>query len=123
MQSYPIHMHNVVLFLVSSWKQTFDAHRVVSVADRAWENIDLTISSLWVRHPILITSTFGKCYDDSLHLKIIKYSTTRPARHIAREGVLPSIFTFMWDRSWANWLLANSTPPAALENRNEEGKI
>ena len=27
-----------------------------------------------------------------------EYSTARPARHIAREGVLPSIFTFMWDR-------------------------
>ena len=28
-----------------------------------------------------------------------EYSTAHPARHIAREGVLPSIFTFMWDRS------------------------
>ena len=27
-----------------------------------------------------------------------EYSTAHPARHIAREGVLPSIFTFMWDR-------------------------
>ena len=71
MQSYPLHTHNVVLFLVSSWKQTFGVRRVVSVADRAWENIDLTFSSLWVRHSILITSTFGNCYDDSLHLGII----------------------------------------------------
>ena len=38
-------MHNVVLFLVSSWKQTFDAHRVVSVADRTWESICSTFSS------------------------------------------------------------------------------
>ena len=71
MQSYPLHTHNVVLFLVSSWKQTFGVRRVVSVADRTWENIDLTFSSLWVRHSILITSTFGNCYDDSLHLGII----------------------------------------------------
>ena len=41
MQSYPLHTHNVVLFLVSSWKQTFVARRVVLVEDRAWENIDL----------------------------------------------------------------------------------
>ena len=34
-QSYPLHTHNVVLFLVASWKQTFGACRVVSVADRA----------------------------------------------------------------------------------------
>ena len=27
-----------------------------------------------------------------------EYSTARPARHIARDGVLPSIFTFMSDR-------------------------
>ena len=27
-----------------------------------------------------------------------EYSTARPTCHIAREGVLPSIFTFMWDR-------------------------
>ena len=70
MQSYPLHTHNVVLFLVASWKQTFGAR--ISVADRARENIDLTFSSLWVRHSILITSTFGNCYDDSLHLGIIK---------------------------------------------------
>jgi len=49
----------------------FGVHRVVSVVDRAWENIDLTFSSLGVRHSILITSTFGNCYDDSLHLGII----------------------------------------------------
>ena len=72
MQSYPLHTHNVVLFLVSSWKQTFGVRRVVPVADRTWENIDLTFSSLWVRHSILITSTFGNCYDDSLYLGIIK---------------------------------------------------
>ena len=71
MQSYPLHTHNVVLFLVSRWKQTFGVRRVVSVADRTWENIDLTFSSLWVRNSILITSTFGNCYDDSLHLGII----------------------------------------------------
>ena len=71
MQSYPLHTHNIVLFLIASWKQTFDVRRVVSVADRAWENIDITFSSLWVRHSILITSIFGKCYDDSLHLGII----------------------------------------------------
>ena len=34
MQSYPLHTHNVVLVLVSSWKQTFGVHRVISVADR-----------------------------------------------------------------------------------------
>ena len=73
MQSYPLHTHNIVLFLVSSWKQTFGVRRVVSVADRAWENIGLTFSSLWVRHSILITSTFGNCYDDSLHLVIITH--------------------------------------------------
>ena len=72
MQSYPLHTHNVVLFLVSSWKQTFSVRRVVLVADRAWENIDIIFSSLWVRHFILITSTFGNFYDDSLHLGIIK---------------------------------------------------
>ena len=72
MQSYPLYTHNVVLFLVSSWKQTFGVRRVVSVADRTWENIDLTFSSLWVRHSILITSTIGNFYDDSLHLGIIK---------------------------------------------------
>ena len=71
-QSYPLYTHNTVLFLVSSWKQTLGTRRVVSVADRAWENIDLTFSSLWVRHSILITSTFGNCYDESLHLGIIK---------------------------------------------------
>ena len=32
MQSYPLHTHNVVLFLVSTWKQTFGVRRVVSVA-------------------------------------------------------------------------------------------
>ena len=42
-----------------------------------------------------------------------EYSTARPARHIAREGVLPRIFTFMWDRSWANRVLANRTLPTA----------
>src|SRR3954470_8967397 len=68
MQSYPLHTHNVVLFIVSSWKQTFGVLRVVSMADRTWENIDITFSSLWVRHSILITSTFGNCYYDSLHL-------------------------------------------------------
>ena len=52
-----------------------------------------------------------------------EYSTARLARHIAREGVLPSIFTFMWDRSGANRLSANRTPPVGLENRNDEGKI
>ena len=72
MQSYPLHTHNVVLYLVSSWKQTFGVRRVVSVADRTWDNIDLTFISLWVRHSILITSAFGNCYDDSLHLGIIK---------------------------------------------------
>ena len=72
MQSYPLHTHNVVLFLVSSWKQTFSVRKVVSVADRTWENIDLTFSSLWVQHSILITSTFGNFYDDSLHLGLIK---------------------------------------------------
>ena len=72
MQSYPLHTHNVVLFIISSWKQTFGVRRVVSVADRASENIDLTFSFLWVRRSILITSTFGNCYDDSLHLGIIK---------------------------------------------------
>ena len=72
MRSYPLHTHDVVLFLVSSSKQTFGVRRVVSVADRTWENIDLTFSSLWVRHSILITSTFGNCYDDSLHLGIIR---------------------------------------------------
>ena len=76
MQSYPLHTHNVVLFLVSSWKQTFGVRRVVSVADRTWENIDIAFSSLWVRHSILITSTFGNCYDDSLHLGIIKAEAT-----------------------------------------------
>ena len=73
MQSYPLHTHNVVLFLVSRWKQTFGVRRVVSVADRTWENIDLTFSSLLVQHSILITSTFGNCYDDSLHLGIITH--------------------------------------------------
>ena len=72
MQSYPLHTHNLVLFLVASWKQMFGVRRVVSVVARAWENIDLTFSSLWVRHSILITSTFGNGYDDSLHLGIIK---------------------------------------------------
>ena len=72
MQSYPLHTHNVVLFLISRSKQTFGGRLLVSVADRTWENIDLTFSSLWVRHSILITSTFGNCYDDSLHLAIIK---------------------------------------------------
>ena len=67
MQSYSLHTHNVVLFLVSSWKQTFGVHRVVSVEDRTWENIDIIFSSLWVWH-----STFGIFYDDSLHLGIIK---------------------------------------------------
>ena len=71
MQIYPLHTHNVVLFLISSWKQTSGVRRVVSVAERTWENIDLTFSSLWVRHSILITSTFGNFYDDSLHLGII----------------------------------------------------
>ena len=79
MQSYPLHTHNVVLFLVSRWKQMFGVRRVVLVADMTWENIDLTFSSLWVRHSILITSTFGNCYDDSLHLGII----THPADPIA----------------------------------------
>ena len=32
MQSYPLHTHNVVLFLVSSWKQMFSVRRDVSVA-------------------------------------------------------------------------------------------
>ena len=72
MQNYPLHTHNVVLFLISSWKQMFGVRRVVSVADRTWENIDLTFISFWVQHSILITSTFGNCYDDSLHLGIIK---------------------------------------------------
>ena len=72
MQSYRPHTHNVVLFLVSRWKQMFGVRRVVSVADRAWENIDLTFSSLWVQHSIFITSTFGNFYNDSLHLGIIK---------------------------------------------------
>uniref|UniRef100_M8BTH0 Pentacotripeptide-repeat region of PRORP domain-containing protein n=1 Tax=Aegilops tauschii TaxID=37682 RepID=M8BTH0_AEGTA len=31
--------------------------------------------SLWVRHSILITSTIGNCYDDSLHLGIISSSS------------------------------------------------
>ena len=72
MQSYPLHTDNVVLFLVSSWKQMFGVRRVVSVADRTWENIDLNFSSLWVRHSIIIISTFGNWNDDSLHLVIIK---------------------------------------------------
>ena len=72
MQSYPLHTHNVVLFLVSSWKQTFGVRRVASVADRACENIDLPFSSLWVQNSILITSIIGNCYDDSLYLGIIK---------------------------------------------------
>ena len=72
MQSYLLHTHNVVLFLVSSWEQMFGVRKVVLVAVRAWENIDLTFSSLWVWHSILITSTFGNSYDDSLHLGIIK---------------------------------------------------
>ena len=72
MQSYALHTHNVVLFLVSSWKQTFRVRKVVSVEDRTWENIDLSFISLWVWHSILITSTFGNFYDDSLHLGIIK---------------------------------------------------
>ena len=71
MKSYPLFAHNVVLFLVSRWKQMLGVRRVVSVADRTWENIDLTFSSLWVQHSILITSIFGNCYDDSLHLGII----------------------------------------------------
>ena len=41
MQSYPLHTPNVVLFLVSSWKQMSGVRRVVSVADRTSENIDL----------------------------------------------------------------------------------
>ena len=84
-QSYPLHTHNVVLFLVSSWKQTFGVCRVVSVADRTGENIDLTFSSLWVRHSILITSTFGNCYDDSLHLGIIKLFSGAIAGEQQRE--------------------------------------
>ena len=72
MESYPLHTHNVVLFLVSRWKQTLGVRRVVSVADRTSENIDLTFSSLWVGHSIFVTSTFGNCYNDSLHLGIIK---------------------------------------------------
>ena len=91
MQSYPLHTHNVVLFLVSSWKQTFGTRRVVSVADRAWENIDLTFSSLWVRHSILITSTFGNCYDDSLHLGIINQHLHHLHQHL--HHLPPSIFS------------------------------
>ena len=80
MQSYPLYIHNVLLFLVASWKQMFGVRRVVSVADRAWENIDLTFSSLWVRHSIVITSIFGKFYDDSLHLGIIELFSGAVAR-------------------------------------------
>ena len=72
MQSYPLHTHNIVLFLVASWKQTFGVRRVVLVADRTWDNIDLAFRSLRVRQSILITSTFENCYHDSLHLGIIK---------------------------------------------------
>ena len=46
-----------------------------------------------------------------------EYSTARPARHIAREGMLPRIFNFMWDRSWANRLSANRTPLAAFQQK------
>ena len=71
MQSYPLHTHNIILFIVSSWKQTFGVRRVVSVADRTWENIDITLQ-LGIIKLHTITSTFGNCYDDSLHLGIIK---------------------------------------------------
>jgi len=37
----------------------------------AWACLVDAFSSLWVRHSILIISTFGNCYDDSLHLGII----------------------------------------------------
>ena len=95
MQSYPLHTHNVVLFLVSSWKQTFGVRRVVSVADRTWENIDLTFSSLWVRHSILITSTFGNCYDDSLHLGIINAPFT-----LLQRTTIIAFLTLFLPLSW-----------------------
>ena len=71
-QSCPLHTHNIILFLVSSWKQTFSVCIVVLVAHRTWVNSYLAFSSLWVRHSMCITSTFRNCYDDSLHLRIIK---------------------------------------------------
>ena len=115
MQSYPLHTHNIVLFLVSSWKQTFGVRRVVSVADRAWENIDLTFISLWVRHSILITSTFGNCYDDSLHLGIINIAHTfiwlpvsfvfpNHKQFIRVNNMLYIAHTFIW-------LLVSFVPP------------
>ena len=59
MQSYPLHTHNIVLFLVSSWKQMFGVHRVVSVADRAWENIELTFRSFGFDTPYLSLPPLG----------------------------------------------------------------
>ena len=103
MQSYPLHTHNVVLFLVSSWKQTFGVRRVVSVADRTWENIDLTFSSLWVRHSILITSTFGNFYDDSLHLGIITYlSDWARSIDLSSRGI-------RWRHGLLSWISASLT--------------
>ena len=104
MQSYPLHTHNVVLFLVSSWKQTFGVRRVVSVADWTWENIDLTFSSLWVRHSILITSTFGNCYDDSCTWGLSSFSSFRVVSnivykvgywYISNVSITPLIYTYV----------------------------
>ena len=59
MQSYPLHTHNIVLFLISSWKQTLGVHRVVSVEDRTWENNYLAFSSLRFDTPYLSLPPLG----------------------------------------------------------------
>ena len=73
MQSYPLYTHNTVLFLLldrSKYSVYVESYR--------WQ-IGLTFSSLWVRHSILTTSILGKCYDNSLHLGIIRDASPLPS--------------------------------------------
>ena len=95
MQSYPLHIHNIVLFLVCRWKQTFGVHRVVSVADRTWENIDLTFGfdTPYLLHPPLEIATMIPCSWGLSHVHRVREeervakASPSPASHHAHGRV------------------------------------
>ena len=49
-------------------------------------------------------------------------STPRAARHIAREGVLPSIFTFMWDRPLSKPTIGKPHPARRRVGKQKRGE-
>ena len=59
MQSYPLHTHNVVLFLVSSWKQTFGVRRVVSGQIRLERILILPLAPCGFETPYLSLPPLG----------------------------------------------------------------